>query len=160
MSENKEYSLRHLKALVERMGEPIDGLLGVIAPKVRPLVTIEQYFKGSNGLASLWDNNGGPPAGVDEVRFWKSLRDQEDVWDVLFSIAQFEFMKEPFDAPWAWVNADHVVIITTAAPDDVLARFPEGRVPEFMNDQWADSGEFSERVFVPSGMKPLWFWYD
>lgn len=160
MSKKEPYSLPHLKMLVERMGAPKPGLLGVIAPEVRPLVTIEQYFKGANGRASLWDNNGGPPAGLDETTFWKSLRDREDVWDVLISITQLEFMKEPFDAPWAWVHADHVVIITSAQPDEVLSWFPEGRVPELVNDQWTDTGEFSERVFVPSTMKPLWFWYD
>jgi hypothetical protein len=160
MSQNEEYSLPHLKALVERMGEPMDGVLGVIVPKIRPLVTIEQYFKGSNGRASLWDNNGGPPPGVDEAAFWKALRDREDVWDVLFSLTQLEFMSEPFDAPWAWVNSDHVVVITSAQPEDVLSWFPEGRVPELVNDRWAEDGEFSERVFVPSTMKPLWLWYD
>ena len=160
MPEDKQYSLPHLKALVERMGKPLDGLLGVIAPEVRPLVTIEQFFKGANGFASLWSNNGGAPAGLNEITFWQTLRDRDDVWDVLFSVTQLEFMKEPFDAPWAWVHADHVVIITSAKPDDVLSWFPEGLVPEFVNDQWSEDGEFGERVFVPSTMKPLWFWYD
>jgi hypothetical protein len=156
----EDASLPHLKALVERMGEPKKGLRGVIVPKVRPLVTIEQYFKGSSGNATLWANNGGPPPGLHEATFWKTLRDREDVWDVLFSITQLDFVKEPFDAPWLWVHSDHVVIITNAQPNDVLSWFPEGRVPEFTNDQWEERGEFSERVFVPSTMKPLWFWYD
>ena len=33
MPQDEEYSLPHLKALVERMGEPMDRLLGVIVPK-------------------------------------------------------------------------------------------------------------------------------
>lgn len=160
MSENENISVPHLKTLVERMGEPQSGLLGVIVPKIRPLVSIEQFFKGANGHASLWHNNDAPPVGLEEATFWKALRDREDVWDVLFSITQLEFMNEPFDAPWAWVHSDHVVIITSAQPDDVLTWFPEGRSPEFAEDRWAESEEFSERVFVPSTMKPLWFFYD
>ncbi len=73
-------SIPHLKALIERLGELDLSINGGYYPKVRPLVTIEQYFKGSGGKASLWFNQWPDVSkDVDELAFWKSLRDREDL---------------------------------------------------------------------------------
>ncbi len=153
-------SISHLKALVERMGETKDGLLGVLAPKVRPLVSIEQFFKGSGGEASLWVNQSHGFTQAEEIAIWRGIRDREDVWDVLFSLTQLSFRERPFDSD-CWMDCDHVVIITSADPADVTEGFPPAvRPTEFTSDSWAESGEFAEAAFVPSGMKPLWFFYD
>jgi hypothetical protein len=157
--ETSKISRRHLEALVEVMGEFIEGVRGTLVPQIRPLVTIEQFFKGSGGQASLWFNLWPEPENIDEMEFWKGLRNKDTVWDVLISLTQLEFMNEPFDAD-TWVGSDHVVIITSSTPDEVLSWFPEHTEPEFISDEWAEEGEFSAKVFVPTGMKPLLFFYD
>jgi hypothetical protein len=155
-----EGGIHHLRALVERMGEPTEGVSGSIIPKVRPLVSIEQFFKGSNGAASMWQNQWpAVPSDVDERAFWRSIRDRSDVWDVLFSVSQLDFREQPFEEG-TWVVADHFVIITAAGPEEAMSWFPDRARAEFVADSWADDHQFSERVFVPTGMKPLWFWYD
>ena len=160
----RNVSIPHLKALVERMGELDDNALGGYYPKVRPLVTIEQFFKGSNGNASLWENQYyDPEANIDEFEFWRSVRDRLEVWDVLVSLRQYDFLDKPYQNNSVWVGSDLVVIITSATPDEVLRWFPDGTEPEFETDSWEvreAAGELHTRVFVPSGMKPLFFWYD
>ncbi len=141
------------------MGEFRTGIRGALVPKVRPLVTIEQFFKGSGGQASLWYNLWREPEYVDEMEFWKGLRNKDTVWDVLISLTQLEYFNIPFDAD-TWVHSDHVVIITSSSPEEVLSWFPEYTAPEFIMDEWAEEGFVSAKVFVPRGMKPLLFWYD
>ena len=128
---------------------------------MRPLITLEQFFKGSNGEASLWFNQYPPVAeGTDELAFWRSLRDREDVWDVLVSVTQYDFNDSPFDTESEWVYADVVVVISSASPEELLGVFPENAKPEFIGDNWDETGQEHERVFVPSGMRALFFWYD
>ena len=154
-----KFSLQHLKALIERLQPLNENILGGYYPKTRPLVTIEQFFKGSNGGASLWDNQWPPvPKTVDEIAFWRSIRDRSDVWDVLISISQYDFHTQPFEDE-GWVVADVVVVITSASREQVLGWFPKNAVPEFMGESWEQLGEH-ERVFVPKGMKALFFVYD
>ncbi len=154
-------SIPHLKALIERFGELDLSINGGYYPKVRPLVTIEQYFKGSGGEASLWFNQYPKVSkDIDEVAFWKSLRDREDVWDVLISVQQYDFYGEPFEDDENWVSSDTVIVISSADPNDLLAVFPENAMPEFVCDYWDPTGAQHEQTFVPSDMKPLHFWYD
>ncbi|NJO34463.1 MAG: hypothetical protein HC869_16370 [Rhodospirillales bacterium] len=94
------------------------------------------------------------------MTFWKSVRERDDVWDVLISIRQYDFSETPYDPDGEWVHSDVVLIITSAQPDDVVSWFPEHAVPEFAGDSWDDVGEKHSHVFVPTGMKPLFFWYD
>ena len=157
-----DVSLPHLKALVERFGELDPKIRGGFYPKIRPLVSIEQFFTGSNGQASLWVNSL-PRKGIDEVQFWKSLRSRADVWDVLISLRQYDFpdtyQHDPFS--WGdWVVSDVVVVITSATPEEILALFDDGIKPEYAGKNWPTAGERHERVFVPSGMNALFFWYD
>ncbi len=150
----------HLRRLVDRMGEPKGGLRGVIVPQIRPLISIEQFFKGAGGLASMWDNQYPPgPRELDEFGFWRGLRDREDVWDLLICVTQLDFRLDPFEGG-NWVHSDHVVIITSALPEIVLHWFPEHAEPEHVGSGWEGEGFLSETAFVPSGMEALWFWYD
>ncbi|MEQ1614995.1 MAG: hypothetical protein ABL904_19780 [Hyphomicrobiaceae bacterium] len=162
MSEPKEgeVSVPHLQALVNRFGDLDASVRGGYYPQVRPLVTLEQFFKGSNGQASMWFNQYPDVSkDIDELKFWRSLRDRNDVWDVLIMLRQYDFSGEPFKADGGWVGSDVVVIISSASPDELLKAFPKDAEPEFQIDNWSWP-EAHERVFVPSGMKPLFFWYD
>jgi hypothetical protein len=153
-------SVPHLKALVERFGTLNSTIHGGHYPKVRPLVSIEQFFKGSNGRASMWSNQfPGVDKSVDELGFWRSLRDRKDVWDVHFLLSQYDFNDVAFKPDGEWVHSDVVVIISSAPPEELIKSFPESAKPEFITDAWKYP-QPHERVFVPSGMKPLFFWYD
>ena len=166
MSESKEGTLYlpHLKAVHERMERmndvPLPKVEGArIQPDNRPLITLEQFFKGSaSGNASLWFNAVPQylEGQFDEQKFWKSLRDRNDVWDVLVLLSEMDLSNYPKDlAPYG----DVVVVITSASPEDILKDFPhEYLQPDYTGDEW---GWFStDTVFVPTGMKPLHFWYD
>jgi hypothetical protein len=154
-----DVSIVHLKALVDKFG-PLGATLGGYYPQVRPLVSLEQFFKGSNGEASMWFNQFPEvPKDVDELKFWRMLRDRNDVWDVLVLLRQYDFNDLPFKPDSGWVGSDVVVIISSAHPEELIKVFPKNAKPEFQTDKW-DWAEPHERVFVPSGMKPLFFWYD
>ncbi len=156
-----DVSLPHLQALIERMGELNANTRGGYYPLLRPLVTIEQFFKGSNGNASLWSNQWPEVASdIDESAFWRSIRDRADVWDVLISVSQFDFHQHPFEDSTNWVLSDIAIVITSAEPEDVLGWFPENAVPEQIADSWDGVRARHEKVFVPSNMKPLFLWYD
>jgi len=133
---------------------------GGFYPKVRPLVSVEQFFDGSNGKASMWFNQIPEVSkDINELEFWRSLRNRKDVGHVLFLLRQYDFNKQPFEADGEWVGSDVVVIISSASPEELISAFPENAKPEFQTDAW-DWPEPHEKVFVPPGMKPLFFWYD
>lgn len=154
-------SISQLKAIVERFGELDQQVHGGYYPKTRPLVSIEQFSKGGGDQASLWSNQWPSVSkDVDEIAFWKSLRERDGIWDVLISVRQYDFVDQPFEEGGSWVDADVVVIISSAQPAELLKLFPENAVPVFECDDWELTGEKHERTFVPSNMKPLFFWYD
>lgn len=152
-------SVPHLKALVERMGVLDNTILGGFYPKVRPLITIEQFFKGSNGQASMWHNQVLRRT-IDEPAFWKQLRDRSDVWDVLISLRQYDFYDKPYSETGEWVHSDVVVVITSAASGTIRSWFDDDIAPEIIEFKWGEEGEPCEAVFVPSGMKSFICWYD
>ncbi len=151
-----DISIPHLKALIERLNPLDESVLGGFYPKEEPLVTIEQFFKGSGGNATLWCNIDPPPE-LDEEAFWRSIRARDDVWDVLISLSQYDFNERPFEDLEDWVHADKVVVVTTASALEAREWFPSKVTPSEINPTELDA---QDPVTLPSGMHPLCCWYD
>ncbi len=135
--------------LISRMGELIT-YRGGVAPKVLPLVSIEDYFDGADGETGLLCNTD-IVADEDKVALLSAIRARSDVDDLRIAIVQCDDEEWPF--------SDKLVIVAKASDDDVASWFPDGAKPD---EIWSDDNPNmpAEPISVPLGYRKVWLWFD
>ena len=131
------------------MGAPIT-YRGGVAPKVLPLVSIEDYFDGAEDEAGLFCNTD-IAADDEKIALLSAIRARSDVADLRIAIGQCDDEEWPF--------SDKLVIVTAASDDDVASWFPDGAKPD---EIWSDDNPNmpAEPISVPLGYRKVWLWFD
>ena len=137
-------------ALISRMG-PLEAYNGGAAPRVMPMITLEQYFDGAEGEAGLLCNSHVAPDNDTVLATFKSIRDRPEVHDIRIAITQCDNGEWPF--------SDKVVVVTRASEDEALGWLPPGFEPD---ETWEGDVDHlpAEKIEVPSDYRKLWLWYD
>lgn len=135
--------------LISRMGELVT-YRGGIAPKVLPLVSIEEYFDGADGEAGLFCNTE-IVEDDEKIALLGAIRSRADVDDLRIAIVQCDDDEWPF--------SDKLVIVTTASDDEVAGWFPDGAKPD---EIWSDENPNmpAELISVPGDHRKVWLWFD
>ncbi len=119
----------------------------------RPLVSLEEFFEGNNDFGSIGYNfYPDQPSPAEFYQHFKSIRDRDDVSNVLVEVKDLE-------DPDGWPSTDTVWVLTTATPDelqswlgdrfradDILEGFPAHRPVE--------------KVAIADNFVALCVWYD
>ena len=138
---------------LEEITKRISGNGDVNDPKTpRPLLTLEEFFEGNGYVGSIGCNLTPTPSPTQFYDLLKTIRDRDDVADVLVQITMQ-------DDPDSWPFSDTVWIITSATPEEVAEWFEERMRPDDMFHDWND-GQEREWYTVPSGMTPIGAWWD
>lgn len=125
----------------------------------RPAVPLEVFFEGNHDEASMGCNLDSHPGIATFYEVLAGIRDRPDVHDVLVGIT--EVMPEP-----EWPFSDHVYVITTALPTEVVSWADRLRPDPKESDEEADENIewWLDRVRPPLGEVPdgarvvLLFW--
>jgi hypothetical protein len=144
-------------ALADLLAE-IDRQGGV--GRTRPAVPLELYFEGNHDEASMGCNLGNHPGIATFYEVLAGIRDRPDVHDVLVGIT--EVMSEP-----EWPFSDHIHVITTAAPAEVVAWAERLQPDSKGSDEQADEDieRWLDRVQpqlgeVPDGARVVLLFWD
>jgi hypothetical protein len=78
----------------------------------RPVVSLEEFFEGNTSVASMGCNLSPHPGIATFYAVLRSIRDRDDVQDVLVGIAE-----DMGDTEWPF--SDSVYVLTRAQPDEV-----------------------------------------
>lgn len=134
-------------------------------PEKRPLLTLEQFFLHSDGVANLWYNIHPYPENINQYEFHCSIRSRTDVWDILISITQLDSQPalslDQYDSNWfEWPNSDHTLIVTTANEETIRSWFPKNVQPDEVDFGDRSGTVWGSPTFVPKGFQHAWLWYD
>lgn len=132
--------------LLQRIGDINDF------DRPRPMVTLEEFFKGNDDPGSIGYNLPDPPMPKDFYDTLKEIRARSDVHDVRIEVQDLE-------DPEGWPSSDTIWIITTASADPVASWFPKRLQPDEIATQ-PMPGTTTEPLDVPDGFIAVGAWYD
>ena len=120
----------------------------------RPLVTLEEFFKGNNDYGSIGYNfYPDQPDPADFFRLFKTIRNKSEVVDVLVEVKDIE-------DPEGWPSADTIWIITSASVDDVGKWLGQRFRADDILIGFSNVSYKIENYKVPGGMEALGVWWD
>ena len=136
-----------LLAEIERQG----GFVSGDGPE--PVVSLESFFEGNDDPGSIGCNLIDHPGAQQFYAVLRGVRERSEVHDVWIGISEVLGDDE-------WPFSDHVYVVTSASPDDVLrwtvALKPE---PEAASGWWNDVPP-AKPIPTPEGMNVLTLWWD
>ena len=136
--------LERVTERVSRLGNPED-------PRTpRPLLSIDEFFKGNDVVGSIGCNLDGEPGPEGFYNLFQVISQRPDVKDIRVQITAFD------DPDWPF--SDTVYIMTTASPEEVATWFPEQLKPDEVWDGFVDQPY--EPYQVPPGSQPVACWWD
>ncbi len=108
----------------------------------RPLVTLEEFFEGNEDSRSLRWGVRPSPSPQELYAFLQSLRDRQEIINVLMEIAELE-------TPDAWPCSDAIWILTRLSLGGLKRLVPDRYHP----DQWRNypPGHAVELINIPEG---------
>jgi hypothetical protein len=133
----------------ERLRERIGDINDFSRP--RPLVTLEEFFKGNTDPGSIGYNLPDHPTPDRFHAVLSAIAARPDVADVRVEVKDWENED-------GWPSADTVWIFTTASAADVWSWFPNSLAP----DEWGvrELDASIEPYPVPPGMRAVYAFYD
>jgi hypothetical protein len=136
--------LDRITARVRRLGDPDD-------PETpRPLLTIDEFFKGNTVAGSIGCNLDPMPSPEQFYDLFKAIARRPEVKDIRVQITAF-------DDP-SWPFSDTVYVMTSASPEEVATWFPEELRPDETWEGFVDQPY--EPYEPPAGTKPVACWWD
>jgi len=117
----------------------------------RPVVSLEEFFEGNDDWASIGYNLPDPPSPQEFFEFFKSIRDLDEVEDVLVEVQDLE-------DPAGWPATDTIWVVTYLSLDSLAKLLPE----HFRPDEWINypPGYSIEKIKIPAKMQAFAIWYD
>lgn len=115
-------ALADLLAAIDRQG----GVGGT-----RPAIPLDLFFEGNDDEGSIGCNLGNHPGVATFHQVLTTIRDKPNVHDVLVGITEVMSSSE-------WPFSDHVYVITTALPSEVMAWAGELNPDPKGSDEQAD----------------------
>jgi hypothetical protein len=117
----------------------------------RPLLTLAEFFENNDVVGSIGCNLTPTPRPSEIYQLLKCIAARPEVADVRVQITMFDVPEWPF--------SDTVLVITSAAPEEVADWFEEEVRPDECYHGWAEGYTF-EPYSLPPGMHPVTCWWD
>lgn len=119
----------------------------------RPLVSLELFFEGNDDYASIGYNLPEPPHPQDFYELLKTMRERDDVHDIIIEVKDLEDED-------GWPSTDTIWFIVRGNDFDVLDAFPERMRPDEVVEGFENSTMSVEVYEIPDGCRALGAWYD
>ena len=134
----------------ERLLERIGDINNFELP--RPVVSLELFFDGNDDWGSIGYNLPDQIAPQQFHAILQSIRDRNEVADVLIEVKDLE-------DPDGWPATDTIWVITSLQRDQLDELIPENIKPDDWLSYPPKSGAM-DPLTIPANMQALGIWYD
>ena len=118
----------------------------------RPLVSLELFFDGNDDWGSIGYNLPDQIAPQQFREILQTIRDRNDVADVLIEVKDLE-------DPDGWPSADTIWVVTSLQRDKLNELIPDNIKPDDWLPYPPESGAI-ESLNIPDDLQAFGIWYD
>lgn len=121
-----------------------------------PVVSLEDFFIGNEEEGSIGCNLMNHPGLSFFFKTLKSIREKDNVQDVLVEITDIDTLKEPYNE---WAFSDRIYVITNETLTEVK-KWLEPLFPDDIEEGWSMVKPHSTAPLIRDGFKVFSAWWD